>query len=78
MVSLGANTEAFPTRVFVLVGFNEASISRQLKAISWTYGRLGTAVWKWKESVGGIELVEHEEEDRMAARDSYLDMERIC
>ncbi|KAJ5602838.1 hypothetical protein N7537_005794 [Penicillium hordei] len=60
--------EAFPTRVFLLVGFNEASISRQLKTISWKHGRLNTAVWEWKESVGGIESVEHEEEKGMATR----------
>ncbi|KGO68941.1 hypothetical protein PITC_077700 [Penicillium italicum] len=45
--------EAFPTRVFLLVGFDEASISQRLKKISWEHGRLGTAVWKWKESIGG-------------------------
>lgn len=52
-------------RVFLLVGFNEASISRQLKTISWKHGRLDTSVWKLKESVGGIESVEHEEEKGM-------------
>lgn len=61
--------EAFPTRVFPPAGFNEASISRQLKTIFWKHGRLDTAVWKWKESAGGTELVEHEEEEKgMATR----------
>ncbi|CRL25455.1 unnamed protein product [Penicillium camemberti] len=37
--------------------------------IFWKHGRLDTAVWKWKESAGGTELVEHEEEEKgMATR----------
>ncbi|KGO50881.1 hypothetical protein PEX1_048790 [Penicillium expansum] len=47
---------AFPTWVFLLAGFDEASITRQLKTISWKHERLDTAAWKWKEYGGGNQI----------------------